>query len=894
MKTAESKPATSATKASSPFFSKEGGHALSGPAFFNSTAAESSFFSGHQGSAIQAKLSVGQPNDPYEKEADATADKVVHRLANPGSSSENGNLVQASPLASTISRFVQKKCAACEQEEKLQKAEEKEDIQTKPIFESNEKMVQHKCAACEKEEQLQKKSAPGTAAEPSSDVESYLSASKGNGSSLPAHFQTTMESTMGADFSKVRIHNDSSASRVSDQLHAQAFTHGSDIYFSQGKYDTGSPQGKHLLAHELTHVIQQGSAGVQNRVNRVNTEGQRDNPPAPDAIPDNLDPKTIEDETQKDIDNDSLGGIKAPDEDKDEDKDEDENDPGGNSPETDSGEEGGSDAAGGDTGPNDKDLKSDEGGDQADPKGGDSTVTIPEGTPAAGKADDKCPTIAPEFPEPSSNTTLEEDQDSFFKELISFVSSDISSGPSAIMNLLGQGAYLIWRQLPLWIKVKAINVAIDKIIAGAYWGKLIGPYVGVGTGLISAAMTGFFKRLRKMDDVQKVRLFEKFGKIVVGGDSDFTLGLLKGLLIGFFLDGVLSIVQMVIDVVCIVPKIINFFRTIGDFIKKVPYEIQLLMINIQLFFASIGDAIANAYKELTDLIKNPSKIVEMVKNIYEAAAGQAEKLGDTMADSLIRYAALPSESLGTIAGRIGGKLLFEGLLTYFTGGGEAAVNVVKVALREIGAMLARIGKAIFQIIKRLGEVFSFIRNIISKIIKFLTPLLKVVARLARRVIDKIKELFNLFRRMCKPGSIVCKVKAIKPNCEEKHVPRLGFNPFHDSYVTRTTGQTMDYKVKATYSKKKGAIGATCNFDAKLPGTRLLIEGKTGYRYLPYLGKTNPSKFRLYMLKLEEQRIRCGLIALGCGYLYTWYMQDRGAANFLDTRWHGFPPVLHRP
>ena len=58
-------------------------------------------------------------------------------------------------------------------------------------------------------------------------------------------------SAIGNDFSSVRIHNDSSASRMSEDLGAQAFTHGRDIYFNEGKYDPQSNSGKHLLAHEL-------------------------------------------------------------------------------------------------------------------------------------------------------------------------------------------------------------------------------------------------------------------------------------------------------------------------------------------------------------------------------------------------------------------------------------------------------------------------------------------------------------------------------------------------------------------------------------------------------------------------------------------------------------------
>ena len=69
-----------------------------------------------------------------------------------------------------------------------------------------------------------------------------------------------MESGFGANFSNVNIHTDSKAVEMSEQLGAQAFTHGNDVYFNKGKYNPDSKEGKHLLAHELTHTIQQTGA----------------------------------------------------------------------------------------------------------------------------------------------------------------------------------------------------------------------------------------------------------------------------------------------------------------------------------------------------------------------------------------------------------------------------------------------------------------------------------------------------------------------------------------------------------------------------------------------------------------------------------------------------------
>ena len=263
MKAAQLTPAATPAKKNSPFFSKGGKQE-----FFHSSIKELPFFSKTKNNnyGIQTKLTIGAPNDVYEKEADAMADKVVQRLAQPEVISKKDQSVQAKPLSTSFTPLVQKKCAHCEEEEKLQKEKEhkgKERIQKKPIFESDveppdeDKKIQRKCAECEKEEKLQKKSNESSPASPS-NIESCLSSSKGGGSTLPAATLEQMEGSFGADFSNVRIHNDSSAVQMSRDLNAQAFTHGGDIYFNSGKYDPNSKGGKHLLAHELTHTVQQG------------------------------------------------------------------------------------------------------------------------------------------------------------------------------------------------------------------------------------------------------------------------------------------------------------------------------------------------------------------------------------------------------------------------------------------------------------------------------------------------------------------------------------------------------------------------------------------------------------------------------------------------------------
>ena len=280
-KTATSTSTTATQTPQEPFFGKKGGDG-----FFESAPQGNSPF-------IQAKLTVNQPGDIYEQEADRVAEQVVQRLAM--SSPE-----PASPLLSTAGKSpapIQTKCADCEQEEQVQRKEEEgpeehEEIMRKVDSTSPAQPladIQMKCADCEQEEQIQRKeegpeeqeeimrqtesaspSSPGD--EAGSDFSTRLQSSKGGGSPLPENTRADMESALGTDLSGVRIHTGSEAAGMSKDINAQAFTHGSDVYFNDGKFDAGSSDGKRLLAHELVHVGQQGGSGGQNIHRKLNQE----------------------------------------------------------------------------------------------------------------------------------------------------------------------------------------------------------------------------------------------------------------------------------------------------------------------------------------------------------------------------------------------------------------------------------------------------------------------------------------------------------------------------------------------------------------------------------------------------------------------------------------------
>ena len=147
MKTAEQKNTSVASiqKSGKPFFSKEG----EGNFFGDQSSMQSDFFKPSSAISVsgtgvlQTKLTIGQPDDQYEQEADSMADKVVQRLATPEPLAKVEPAIQPKPLVNFISPVVQAKCAGCEQEEKLQKQEEEltqepmVELQRKPVFESN-------------------------------------------------------------------------------------------------------------------------------------------------------------------------------------------------------------------------------------------------------------------------------------------------------------------------------------------------------------------------------------------------------------------------------------------------------------------------------------------------------------------------------------------------------------------------------------------------------------------------------------------------------------------------------------------------------------------------------------------------------------------------------------
>jgi hypothetical protein len=169
---------------------------------------------------VQTKLTVGAPNDPYEQEADRVASAVI-----------------GAPERKKEPTADRQQCSGCEQ--RLQRAQD------------NDLIFQYPLRGTQTGE-----SDPYV----SPEVEPQIAANRGSGQPLPNSLLERMEPQFERNFSGVRVHDDTNAWLLNQNLQARAFTTGQDIFFGRGQYDPGNIGGQDLLAHELAHVVQQNES----------------------------------------------------------------------------------------------------------------------------------------------------------------------------------------------------------------------------------------------------------------------------------------------------------------------------------------------------------------------------------------------------------------------------------------------------------------------------------------------------------------------------------------------------------------------------------------------------------------------------------------------------------
>ncbi|VAW89467.1 hypothetical protein MNBD_GAMMA17-1062 [hydrothermal vent metagenome] len=202
---------------------------------------------------IQAKLKIGQPNDKYEQEADRVADAVM-RMPEPR--------IQQAPQADARYGGINAGFSASNADVVVQRQQEKEEelIQTKTLAQKISPLIQRQPDVENDDELILAKSTGEVTPSVAPAISTGIQSLQGGGQPLSRSERSFFDPRFGVDFSDVRVHNDSRAASLARSVNARAFTHGQDVVFGAGEYSPGLGQGRPLLAHELTHVVQQGGS----------------------------------------------------------------------------------------------------------------------------------------------------------------------------------------------------------------------------------------------------------------------------------------------------------------------------------------------------------------------------------------------------------------------------------------------------------------------------------------------------------------------------------------------------------------------------------------------------------------------------------------------------------
>lgn len=207
---------------------------------------------------MQAKLEIGAVDDPLEREADRVADRVM-RIPDP-----------AKVESGTAGERMQRKCSACEEEEK----KHTERSQCPTCAEDGRKNDE------ETPEELSRKAPGGAAALDGSIAPAIVhDVLRSPGTPLDKTSRDFFEPRFRRDFGQVRVHHDQQAAESAAAVHSLAYAVGNNLVFSKGRYDPQSTEGKSLLAHELAHVVQQDA--VQKKIDANPSEAVPESKDAP-------------------------------------------------------------------------------------------------------------------------------------------------------------------------------------------------------------------------------------------------------------------------------------------------------------------------------------------------------------------------------------------------------------------------------------------------------------------------------------------------------------------------------------------------------------------------------------------------------------------------------------
>jgi hypothetical protein len=526
----------------------------------------------------------------------------------------------------------------------------------------------------------------------------------GGGERLPDASRAHMESALGTDLSGVRIHTDPDTAHAANDINARAFTVGQDVYFGAGQYDPGTKRGNHLLAHELTHTLQQASGNVTTQADTPVSSpadplereaeavaGSIGNPMDPTPSPrqplrSRLTTPPMVQGAWYDVITDTAeaawSGVKS----------------------VGSKVEEGAEWVGGE-------VKAGAEWVGGEVKAGAEWVggKIKAGAEWLGK---KAKAIAKAL------------------KLAAVALVDPMRIPAII-------AEIAWDLLPEFVKGRVVNTLLDAAIAVARVMSAPMEILGFLASMLRQGMIGFLEEVRSYQTAVKIKIVDRVIKLWAQPSRDYIVGFLMGFALGLW-DGLSGPFVALWDIVRLAWRAqlaeMEFIATLADSDRR-----RVLFNDLSTVMASTKERVAAVVEKFLSSKDAPQQLLAMIYELVKEAAAVAREAGAQVADALMSFFQKPDADLGHGLGRVAGNITFEAVLLILTEGGWALLKGALEGIRWISKAIEAVkdGARLLEGFTGLAAAFTRFTGVMRK------------SKVLSELIEPIEELYRLFVKYLK-------------------------------------------------------------------------------------------------------------------------------------------------
>lgn len=580
------------------------------------------------------------------------------------------------------------------------------------------------CEECRKEREgvLQRKSSGGPIGNISPIVQDGLCT---NGRPLETGLRRHMEPLFQYDLSGIKVHTGEVADRAARSVHAKAYTVGSDMVFAAGQYSPGTPAGRKLIAHELSHTIQQRQATSARSLDLNAAETEADT--AADRVASgrpatvgrstprfvareeedeplslnrtfnvsNQPPPALQEEFRRIVK--WLGAHPA------------------SSPERTRLEE-----------TRDRiiaTLKYLEQASGVSPSAGVVDIRpfskSPEQTAETEKLNQQFTSPAPaRTPDPSAKSQRE--RGATAKPGSSFVT--------------------YWTSIPEPLRPKLVDSAIDLAIAGIDSWRGQGFPGALWNVFIKPGLLGFLRKLKSTAEAVKKRVIDKIANILALKDDAFNWAFLKGLLKGFFIDGALGIFIAIWDLAKALGSVWDILKDLG---QSYPEEIGAFLLKFGVRSRELVNGIGPAIEELKAKFLDPKQSGSLSDLIVEKGKSYATQAGEKLAEQLLNFFDGPkaSEQIGEVVGDILGIALWEVVFAALT---EGVGTLIKKGTGKLAELLRTVVEGVLKVVAKVQEFFGKVVTTVKQAIAFVKGKLN---ELGGKLVELLEDAEKFFAKL---------------------------------------------------------------------------------------------------------------------------------------------------